>query len=218
MEITKAIDRVRHLAKVYAAQALKPVHAQRPATPEDALNAEALAMVAYLAHVGAEAVHGEAWRNAMCKGYLGLAASLVVRQVDFGGHSDENSATLAAVAEIDRLRAEVTRLKSGILAAQIALRDNPDAGSDVVWFSTIETLWEHLETLRDPDEQDPCPIESQHWPAVSPLRAVSSEDWEPCSPAWLTAHPEPHACANAPRVYCRAEGNHYHPKTINQKG
>lgn len=42
------------------------------------------------------------------------------------------------------------------------------------------------------------------------LTVIDNDQWEPCSPAWLAKHPKD--CEAAPRVYCAAEGNHYHPK------
>jgi hypothetical protein len=51
--------------------------------------------------------------------------------------------------EIDALKARVTELQDGIGAAMISLETNVD--EDVVWFSQVETLWEHLGAVRDPD-------------------------------------------------------------------
>lgn len=50
--------------------------------------------------------------------------------------------------------AEIDRLKLGIRQAQEALVTDERNG-DVVWFSMIETMFEHLDTVRDPDQADP---------------------------------------------------------------
>lgn len=158
MEIPKAIDRVRHLAKIYAAQALKPPGAQRPSTPEDKPNATALSLCADLALVGADAVTGPGWRDGMCRSFLFLASDLTTRGVEIGHWAGDQSATRAAVAEIDRLRAEVERLSRGIGLAQVALRDH---APDTVWFDEITTLFDMLEHLRDHQGLAPLPAETQ---------------------------------------------------------
>lgn len=43
------------------------------------------------------------------------------------------------------------------------------------------------------------------------MTVIDPDQWEPCSPGWLTRHP-PGDCAAAPRVWNPREQNHYHPK------
>lgn len=55
------------------------------------------------------------------------------------------------------LSSRISFLEQGIREAQDSLRFNQD---DVIWFggASLETLWEHLESVRDPDGLDPgCP-------------------------------------------------------------
>jgi len=174
MENTTTIARVEHLAKIYAAQAVKPPQAQRPKTPEDLPNAQALTRVADLARVGAEVIEGQvSWRGQMCKAYLDLATELIGRGIGFGYYGGDNPATTAAVGEIDRLRAEVTRLTRGIGLAQVALRDH---APDTVWFDSIETLFDMLEGLRDPKGEDPISADEPASPA------------DPPAPPWPPSH------------------------------
>jgi len=42
------------------------------------------------------------------------------------------------------------------------------------------------------------------------LTVIDADEWTPCSPKWIEAHPID--CGVAPRVWCEAESNHYHPK------
>lgn len=116
MDNSTAIARVEHLAKIYAAQALKPLTAARPATPEDAPNAKALQLTADLARIGAEEIAKVplGWKANMIAGYHELAFRLVERGIDFSHHASENPAPVAAIAEIDRLRAEVGDLKGAM--------------------------------------------------------------------------------------------------------
>ena len=121
MENTDAIARIEHLAKIYAAQALKPPHAQRPQHPGDLPNAQALTRVADLARVGAEVIAGQVgWRGNMCMGHLDLATELVARGIAFDHHGSGNPSTTAAVTEIDRLRAEVEADRVAMEEATIA--------------------------------------------------------------------------------------------------
>lgn len=52
----------------------------------------------------------------------------------------------AAEAELKRLRKGIAEIMAGLVSGEVG-------GEDVVWFSTIETLWEFCASLLDPEAE-----------------------------------------------------------------
>jgi hypothetical protein len=76
------------------------------------------------------------------------------------------------------------------------------------------TYCHHEYTLRPwqmfaPLQPDGLPLPVTPQPEAAALTVIDHGAWEPCSPGWLMRGGK---CADAPRLWHAATGNHWHPK------